>query len=111
MVVRKRLRSVLVPLALYAVSGAVAAYFLFHAQTGQRGLEAKREIKGQILNLNAELATLKADHHDWERRVSLLQDSSIDRDLLEERVRGQLGWVNPADLEVMIAPDGRGEPR
>ncbi|HEU4518135.1 MAG TPA: septum formation initiator family protein, partial [Microvirga sp.] len=38
MVVRKRARSILVPLMLYAVSAGVVGYFVHHAHSGARGL-------------------------------------------------------------------------
>lgn len=104
MVIRKRLRSILVPLALYAASGTVAAYFVFHAHHGQRGLEAKREIKRQIFELTAELNELHSERAAWERRIALMQDNAIDRDLLDERARSVLGMAHPNDIVVMIGP-------
>jgi cell division protein FtsB len=102
MVVRKRLRSFLLPLALYAVSGSIAAFFLFQAERGERGLEAKRQYKAQILLLNGELASLRNERGDWERRLQLLRDDEIDRDLLDERSRVVLGRVHKNDLVVML---------
>ena len=37
MVIRRGVRSFLVTLALYLVSGAAVSYFMFHAQHGSRG--------------------------------------------------------------------------
>lgn len=101
MVIRRRFRSVLLPLALYAVSGAIVGYFVVHAQSGQRGLEAKREIKAQILALTSELDALKAGREHMEMRIARMRDGSVDRDLLEDLARRQLGMVHPDDL-VMI---------
>lgn len=101
MVIRRRFRSILLPLALYAVSGAVVGYFVLHAQSGQRGLEAKREIKGQILALTAELNTLKSERSHMEQRIARMRDGSVDRDLLEDLARRQLGMVHPADLVII----------
>jgi cell division protein FtsB len=108
MVVRKRLRSVLLPLALYAASGSIAAYFVSNAHHGQRGLEAKRQFKAQMLMLNAELSTLREEHATWERRVALMNGGGIDRDLLEEQARVMLGRVHRNDVVIMLgSPAGR----
>ena len=40
MVIRRGLRSIFVTLALYLVSGAAVAYFMFHAQHGARAAQA-----------------------------------------------------------------------
>jgi hypothetical protein len=44
---RRRLRAILMPLALYALSAAGVAYFVHHAHSGNRGLDAKRALKIQ----------------------------------------------------------------
>lgn len=106
MVIRRRLRSVLVPLALYAVSGAIATYFVFHAHNGDRGLEVKRALKVQIFGLNAELADLKSEHAAWDRRIALMRDEAIDRDLLEDQARSHLGRVHRNDLVIMTGQQG-----
>lgn len=103
MVIRRRVRSVLMPLALYAVSGLVVGYFVHQAEGGNRGLEAKRALKIQAYGLNQELAAVKADRAEWEHRVTLLRSDQIDRDLLEERARVVLGRVHANDV-VIINP-------
>ncbi|MDJ1156841.1 septum formation initiator family protein [Chelatococcus sp. SYSU_G07232] len=104
MVIRKRLRAVLIPLALYAVSGAVVGYFVYHANNGDRGLEAKKALKIDIARLNGDLAAAKAERADWERRIALLRADALDRDLLEERSRETLGRVHANDLIIMTDP-------
>jgi len=106
MVIRKRLRSVLLPLALYAVSGSIAAYFVSNARHGERGLEAKRQYKAQMLQLSTEMTALKDEHATWERRVALMNGRGIDRDLLEEQARLLLGRVHRNDVVIMLGPQG-----
>jgi cell division protein FtsB len=103
MVVRRRVRAVLMPLGLYAVSGLVVGYFVHQAESGNRGLEAKRALKIQARALNQELTAAKADRAIWEHRVALLRSEQIDRDLLEERARVMLGRVHANDV-VIIDP-------
>jgi cell division protein FtsB len=103
MVVRRRVRAVLMPLGLYAVSGLVVGYFVHQAESGNRGLEAKRALKIQARALNQELTAAKANRAIWEHRVALLRSEQIDRDLLEERARVMLGRVHANDV-VIIDP-------
>ncbi|WP_132254199.1 MULTISPECIES: FtsB family cell division protein [Methylobacterium] len=103
MVVRRRVRSVLMPLGLWTVSALVVSYFVHQAENGSRGLEAKRAVKEQAFGLIRELAAVKADRAVWEHRVALLRSEQIDRDLLEERARVVLGRVHANDV-VIIDP-------
>ncbi|GJE45331.1 FtsB family cell division protein [Methylobacterium soli] len=103
MVVRRRVRTVLMPLGLWTVSALVVGYFVYQAENGNRGLEAKRALKIQAYGLSQELATAKAERAVWEHRVALLRSEQIDRDLLEERARVVLGRVHANDV-VIIDP-------
>lgn len=103
MVVRRRLRAVLIPLALYAVSAALVGYFVHNAKIGQRGLAAKQVLKIQIYEITQELDGARAQSRDWDQRLSLLRADQIDRDLLEERGRMLLGRVHRNDV-VIVSP-------
>lgn len=103
MVVRRRVRMVVLPLALWSVSALVVGYFVTQAENGNRGLEAKRALKIQAYKLGQELAAAKAERATWEHRVNLLRSEQIDRDLLEERARVVLGRVHANDV-VVITP-------
>src|SRR3954454_5184991 len=98
MVTRKRFRTVLNALALYTIAALLIGYFGVNAYTGNRGLRAKQDLDQQIAELSNELASLRAERVNWERRVSLLQPESIDRDMLDERARALLNYVDPREL-------------
>jgi cell division protein FtsB len=102
MVVRTRLRAIVLPLVLYTVSGSVAAYFVWHALNGERGLKASLEYSKQIYDLEKERASLRAERAHWEHRIGLIRGDEIDRDLLDQEARRILGRVNAHDLVVMI---------
>ena len=101
MVVKKRTRAFLIPLALYSVSGLAAAYFVYHANHGNRGLEAKRELKIESFEATQALEALKQERSEWERRIALVRSDQIDRDLLEEQARLMLGRVHKNDLVII----------
>jgi cell division protein FtsB len=98
MVSRSRLKSVLTGLALYAIAAAMISYFGVNAYTGRYGLNAQQELDQDIFALTAELARLKRDRAQIEHRVSLLRSDRVDPDMLDERARYQLDYVNPHDL-------------
>jgi cell division protein FtsB len=104
MVIRRRLRRFLIPLVLYSISAAVVGYFVHHAHSGARGIEAQQKYEAQVAELTQELDTLKTERTDWERRISLLRSDQIDRDLLEERARVMLGRVHRNDLVIITGP-------
>lgn len=101
MVVRRGLRSLLISLALYLVSGGAVAYFMFHAQHGSRGLEARGTLQESLREAEGELAALVAERKGWEQRLALVRDDAVDRDLLDERARRMLGRVHPNDVVIM----------
>src|ERR1039457_2568911 len=102
MVIYRRLRATLYPLALYCVSGAIGGYFVWHAVNGERGLKTKDEYEHKIASLRDELDGLKLEHASWDHRIALLSGREIDRDLLDEEARALLGRVNRNDLVVFF---------
>ena len=104
MVSRSRLKSVLTGLALYAMAAALIGYFGVNAYTGKYGLNAQQELDQEIIALTSELARLKRERAQGEQRVSLLRSDRVDPDMLEERARFQLDYVNPHDM-VRVSPN------
>ena len=105
MVSRSRLKSVLTGLALYTMAAALIGYFGVNAYTGKYGLNARQELDQEIVALTSELARLKRERTQGEQRVSLLRSDRVDPDLLDERARYQLDYVNPHDLVRMTTPN------
>ena len=102
MVTRKRFRAVLHALALYTIAALVIGYFGVNAYSGNHGLRAKQDLDQQIAQLSGELATLRAERANWERRVLLLKPDSIDPDMLDERARVLLNYADPRDLTLRL---------
>jgi len=105
MVTRTRLKSILTGLALYTLAGLMIGYFGVNAYTGKYGLNARQELDQEIVALTSELARLKKERAEGEQRVSLLRTSRVDPDLLDERARFQLDYVNPHDLVRINKPN------
>ena len=73
-------------------------YFGVNAYTGNHGLAGQQDLDLQIAQLTVELTALKAERTNWDRRVALLKSESLDPDMLDERARALLDYVDPHDL-------------
>jgi cell division protein FtsB len=104
MVTHPRRRTVLTALGLYAFAALFIGYFGVNAFTGAHGLRAQADLDKQLATMSEELARLKAQHAVWERRVSLLRSDKIDPDMLDERARALLGYVDPRDVTLLLHP-------
>jgi cell division protein FtsB len=102
MVSDPRLRSILSTLCLYVMAALLVGYFGINAYTGDHGLRAKKDLDREIAELSVELKHTKAEHDQWQRRVSLLRSDSLDPDMVEERARALLGYVDPRDVVVLV---------
>ena len=104
MVTRTRLRAVLSALGLYTVAGLIVGYFGLSAYTGAHGLKAKQDLVQQINERTAELDRLKHERANWDHRVALLRADGLDRDLLDERARAMLDYMDPREITLILKP-------
>jgi cell division protein FtsB len=104
MVIRPRIRGVLTALGLYIVAALFIGYFGVNAYTGKNGINARQELDQQIAELAGEVERVKAERAQWERRVALLRADRIDPDMLDERARALLNYVDPHDITIMVRP-------
>jgi cell division protein FtsB len=102
MVTRRRLRTFLKVLALYVAAALFVGYFGVNAYTGNHGLRAKQGLDQQYAELSEELARLKAERALWQHRVSLLKSESIDPDMLDERARAVLNYLEYRELTLIL---------
>jgi cell division protein FtsB len=54
--------------------------------------------------MQQELTAAKTEHALWDRRVALLRSDGLDPDMLDERARALLGFVDARDLTLLIRP-------
>jgi cell division protein FtsB len=104
MVTRRRLRTFLKVLALYVAAALFIGYFGVNAYTGNHGLRAKQALDQQYAELSEELARLKAERALWQHRISLLKSESIDPDMLDERARAVLNYLEYRELTLILKP-------
>jgi cell division protein FtsB len=104
MVSHRRRHAILTALALYLFAALFIGYFAVNAFTGNHGLRAQADLDQQLAGMQGELARLKAERLEWERRVRLLRPDQIDPDMLDERARALLGYADPRDLTMLLPP-------
>ena len=102
MVSRRKLRSFLSTLGLYVGCALVIGYFFVNAFTGNHGLRAQQDLDQQFAQLSGELGRLKIERIAWQQKVKLLKSESIDPDMLDERARAVLDYLDPRDVTMML---------
>jgi cell division protein FtsB len=104
MVVRTRLHRITQTLALYLLAAGAISYFGFHAYHGDHGIRAREQFIAEMADLRRELRDLKRERVEVERRVNLMSGSAIDPDMLDQRAREILNYVDPHDLVLIDRP-------
>ena len=100
---RQRKRTRRSRLVLPALTAVCLAYFGFHALHGSFGLYSKEQLDVRKSDLTTQLANLTRQRESLERQVALLQDGSIERDMLDEQARLQLNYSQKRDLTILSA--------
>lgn len=97
--VKKRFAQIVLPvLGLGAL-----AYLGYHLFEGERGLKASWSVEQRLAKAEAERKTLMAERQRLEGRVGLLREDTLDRDMLDERLRQMLNLVQPNDVVILFA--------
>ncbi|MGE0499853.1 MAG: septum formation initiator family protein [Rhizobiaceae bacterium] len=91
-------------LILPAISAVVLSYFGFHALHGEYGRYAMYDYQERAVALRAELEEVGARRSDLERRVQLLHDGTLDRDMLDEQARRALNLSRLDEIVIIRTP-------
>ena len=89
-------------LIIPAVSALFLAYFGFHAYHGEFGIFSKYQLEARAAELNIELAKAKAQRVELERRVQLLHDGTLEKDMLDEQARRALNLSHADEITIML---------
>jgi len=81
---------------------SLLAYFSYHAIQGERGLFAWMQLNQQLKQTHALADAVSGQRHELENRVQRLSNSSIDPDLLDERVRLMLNLARSDEVVIML---------
>ncbi|MGD9916169.1 MAG: septum formation initiator family protein [Rhizobiaceae bacterium] len=88
-------------LILPLLSAAVLSYFGFHAYHGEFGIYSKYEYEARAAVLSAKLDEVKARRTELERRVQLLHDGTLDKDMLDEQARRALNLSRADEITII----------
>ena len=102
--VRTRLRANIAPIVFHVFSALVAGYFVWHALHGQRGLKTRDENAEKVAELQTTLDGLRAERARWRRNIDLVRGEAIDRDILEEQARVELGRIQKNEVVILDPP-------
>ncbi len=78
---------------IFVIAISLTLYFSYHLVAGPRGYFKLQENKYQISLQTQSLKNLQTQREAIEKKVVMMRPGSIDRDLLEERVRFVLGYT------------------
>lgn len=72
-------------------------YFIFHSVYGSRGILAYFKLQAELSSSHKKLELLMAERLEIENRTKLLRHESIDKDMLDEKIRNVLGFSAPGE--------------
>lgn len=94
------IRTIFFSSVLPAVLTVTAAYQLLMGLNGPEGLHRASQLQALKAEREAELAALEDARAQLEERADRLLLASLDEDLLDERVRAQLGHMRPGEYRI-----------
>lgn len=94
---KRRTGAVILPLTAVAF----LTYFGFHAWHGEFGINSSYELVERKARLETRLAELKTERRRLEARVMLMQDGSIEKDMLDEQARRALSLTKSDEITII----------
>ena len=92
-----KLRRLYVPLICLILT----SYFFYHSMIGHYGSHNHRRVVAQIEALRGELETLKLKRKELQKTVALLQNGTIERDMLDQQIRYHLNLIQSDEIVVL----------
>jgi cell division protein FtsB len=82
---------------------AFLAYFGFHAYHGEFGIYSKYQLEAETVDLQGKLDAVKARRVDLERRVQLMHEGTLEKDMLDEQARKALNLSQADEITIMLS--------
>lgn len=76
------------------------AYMAYGAVAGAAGFRVLKKLEADLAAQRAELEGIEARRAALERRAKLLNPKSLDRDMIDERIRSVLGYAREGDIVI-----------
>lgn len=84
----------------FMLLGTLTAFFGFHSLTGERGLLMQDNLDREIASAKEHLHLLQKENKQLEAKILLMRSNVVDKDILEEMARSELGLF--ADNDILI---------
>ncbi|RJG45331.1 septum formation initiator family protein [Mesorhizobium sp. DCY119] len=81
------------------------SYFGFHAYNGEFGIYSKYRLQDRTVELQAKLDTVRSQRIELERRVQLLHDGTLEKDMLDEQARKALNLSHSDEITIIRSSD------
>jgi len=88
---------------------AVVGYFLYHLFAGNHGIRAEARLKKDLAQAQEKLKELEIEQALIQKKVRYLHPESLDRDLLDQRVRETLAYSDPHEV-IFVHPENPENP-
>ncbi|MER8461937.1 septum formation initiator family protein [Mesorhizobium sp. M1396] len=89
-------------LIIPSLCAAFLAYFGFHAYHGEFGIYSKYQLEAQTVALQGQLDAIKARRMELERRVRLMHEGTLEKDMLDEQARKALNLSQADEITIML---------
>ncbi len=84
-----------------AITVVFLSYFGFHAFHGEYGIYSKYGLEERVAALQINLDKVQSERVRLERRVQLLHDGTLERDMLDEHARRSLNLALTDEVVIM----------
>ena len=98
---RQKRRTFLGKLIVPVITLSVLGYFADQVQSGRYGLTAKADLAIDRADRQAEYDRLVKERESLERRVQLLSDGTLERDMIDEQVRRALNVTTDHEITIL----------
>ncbi len=88
-------------LILPLLTAVFLSYFGFHAYHGEFGIYSKYRLHDRAVELQASLDEVRGRRVELERRVQLLHDGTIEKDMLDEQARRALNMSQADEVTII----------
>jgi cell division protein FtsB len=87
----------------------VLIYFVFHSIYGSKGILAYFKLQAELDRAHQKLKILRAERLEIENQTKLLRNESLDKDMLDEKIRSVLGLSHPGEQVFINTPQNNSQ--
>jgi len=88
------------------ISALFLSYFGFHAYHGEFGIWSKYALQERTADAQAQLDKIRGQRLELERRVQLLHDGTLEKDMLDEQARRALNLSHADEITIILPMEG-----